>query len=88
MQKTLVRKGQKINRNQVIGYVGRTGRTTGAHLHFETRIRGKATNPLVFLPYGTGKNAVVKGATIPSLQLQLEFYRLNNIARKISRSPS
>ncbi|MBU8732493.1 M23 family metallopeptidase [Cytobacillus oceanisediminis] len=45
-----VSKGQKVNGAQVIGYIGSTGDSTGAHLHFETRINGTAYDPRLFFP--------------------------------------
>ena len=41
--------GQSVTRGQVIGYVGHSGRTTGAHLHYEVRIRNTAVNPHKYL---------------------------------------
>ena len=41
--------GAQVTRNQVIGYVGRTGRTTGDHLHYEVRDNGERVNPYRFL---------------------------------------
>lgn len=49
-QKNLVEKGDKVRRGGVIAKVGRTGRATGPHLHFEVREGEKARNPLFFLP--------------------------------------
>jgi murein DD-endopeptidase MepM/ murein hydrolase activator NlpD len=37
--------GQRIRKGQVIGFVGSTGNSTGAHLHYETRINGQAVDP-------------------------------------------
>jgi lipoprotein NlpD len=46
----LVELGQWISAGQVIATVGRTGRATGEHLHFEIRREGLAYNPLYLLP--------------------------------------
>ena len=44
-----VQTGQAIKRGQVIGYVGATGRATGAHLHYEILANGQLLNPLQLL---------------------------------------
>ena len=41
--------GQTVVRGQVIGYVGISGRTTGAHVHYEVRIRNTPVNPHKYL---------------------------------------
>ena len=46
LSKILVKQGQKIKRGQVIALSGNTGRTTGAHLHYELHIRGRPVNPM------------------------------------------
>jgi murein DD-endopeptidase MepM/ murein hydrolase activator NlpD len=44
-----VKPGQRITRGDVIGYVGSTGRATGAHLHYEILANGQLINPLQLL---------------------------------------
>jgi len=41
--------GQRVKRNDVIGYVGSTGRSTGSHLHYEIWMNGHLTNPMTLL---------------------------------------
>jgi lipoprotein NlpD len=48
-QVNLVEEGVWVERGQVIGKVGTTGRTTGAHLHFEIRKNNRAVDPLPYL---------------------------------------
>jgi murein DD-endopeptidase MepM/ murein hydrolase activator NlpD len=48
--RNLVKVGQRVKKGNVIAKVGRTGNSTGYHLHFELRRRGKAMNPKRYLP--------------------------------------
>lgn len=41
--------GQQINRGDVLGYVGSTGRSTSSHLHYEIWVNDKLTNPMRLL---------------------------------------
>jgi murein DD-endopeptidase MepM/ murein hydrolase activator NlpD len=50
-----VKLGQEVTRGQVIGYVGATGRATGAHLHYEILANGKLLNPLQLLTRPTNR---------------------------------
>lgn len=50
LSRTKARQNQKVKTGQIIGYVGRTGRASSAHLHFEIRHKTKAKNPLKYLP--------------------------------------
>ncbi|MDD5593469.1 MAG: M23 family metallopeptidase [Candidatus Margulisbacteria bacterium] len=44
-----VRVGQRVNKGQVVSYVGMTGWTTGPHLHYEVRRWDRPINPVAFL---------------------------------------
>ena len=41
--------GQQVRRGDIIGYVGSTGRSTSAHLHYEILMNGQLTNPITLL---------------------------------------
>ena len=48
LQKFAVKKGQKVKRGQLIGYIGNTGKTTGVHLHYEVLKNNQAIDPINF----------------------------------------
>jgi murein DD-endopeptidase MepM/ murein hydrolase activator NlpD len=51
--------GQTVRIGQVVGRVGSTGRSTGPHLHYETRVDGEAVDPQKFLRAGIRLGAVL-----------------------------
>ena len=61
MSRIAVAEGQRVRKGDVIGYVGSTGRSTGAHLHYEVRIAGEAVNPLPYM------QAVAPGVTTETM---------------------
>lgn len=50
LDRILVSEGQKVLQGEVIGSMGRTGRATGVHLHFEIRQKQGPVDPLLYLP--------------------------------------
>jgi len=49
LDRILVQEGQRVKRGDIIGRVGLTGRTTGAHLHYEVWKDGEKQNPLHYI---------------------------------------
>ena len=48
MNEATVKKGQKVKRGDLIGYIGNTGLSTGPHLHYEVRKNDKPLDPVNF----------------------------------------
>ena len=51
LSRIAVMASQRVKRGDVIGYVGSTGRSTGAHLHYEVWMNGRLTNPMTLLAH-------------------------------------
>lgn len=56
LQKMTVSKGDKVSQGEVIGTVGKTGRVTGAHLHWGATLRGTRFNPFSLLNLNNNDN--------------------------------
>lgn len=68
-----LRKGQRVRQGDVIGFVGSTGWSTGAHLHFEIRVNGVARDPMKIAlpttqPLGSAALASFRRDTAPLLE--------------------
>ncbi len=49
MSKLYVKEGDMVQRGQIIGLIGSTGRSTGPHLHYEVFYKGKNIDPVEYL---------------------------------------
>ena len=57
MKSKRIKIGSRISQGKIIGYVGSSGRSTGAHLHYEVLRNDKQVNPMnIKLPAGKNLN--------------------------------
>ncbi len=49
MSQVAVSAGENVNQGDIVGYEGSTGFSTGPHVHFEVRVKGKPNNPLNYV---------------------------------------
>lgn len=81
--KLLVKAGDLVAKRQVIAKVGSTGRSTGAHVHFEVRVDGKPTDPIAFLSQMSSSTAVAS-AVPDGLQQKAEQVAAAALSTKIA----
>lgn len=49
LSRSLVQRGERVTRGQLIAYSGKTGRATAPHLHYEVHVGGRPVNPLPYI---------------------------------------
>jgi murein DD-endopeptidase MepM/ murein hydrolase activator NlpD len=49
LSQVAVKHGERVERGQLIGYTGNTGRSSGPHLHYEILVKGRSVNPRAYL---------------------------------------
>lgn len=61
LKTVLTKVGKRVGAHEAVGIMGRTGRTTGIHVHYEVRLDGEPLDPLRFIEAGERLRRVVQG---------------------------
>lgn len=80
-QVNLAKKGSAVKQGEIVAKVGRTGRATGNHVHFEIRKGQLAVNPLNYLPIKEGAK-VKKGCSVAQIKAPLKPATRVMVAKK------
>jgi murein DD-endopeptidase MepM/ murein hydrolase activator NlpD len=71
-----VKIGQLVRIGEIVGKIGSTGRSTGPHLHYETRVNGEAVDPQKFLHAGLTLGDSLDATTLPLGQSTSQTLRI------------
>lgn len=71
MSRLAVAEGDRVNKGDIIGYVGSTGRSTGPHLHYEVRVDGVAVDPIPYMVASEEQTRLAQAQAEPASQADL-----------------
>ncbi len=76
--------GSRVRKGDVIGYVGSTGRSSGAHLHFSTIVDGQFVDPAPYITERGGTNTLSGSSLVAFRQWQQDVHSATGSQRATS----